>query len=267
MYCTGEWTPELQARVTPREAPMIRPMTSILDGATAADVRSPVKAAGRGRPSSRAVLADGTPVVIKHIRPNDWLVLTSRRRDRISTNVWTSGVFEARSDADRPRDDRGRGERRRLGRDHARRVRLACSRRGVSSRRAENRRVLEAADALHAEFWGEEVPGVPLFEHYAVITPNRFAGRRTRRTPIPRARRARVGAVRRRRPARCCATRCTRLLDDPAPLVARAREAPADVDPRRSPAAQHGPDGRPRRPARLGGRRERDRRPSSSRGT
>ena len=28
--------------------------------------------------------------------------------------------------------------------------------------RAENRRVLQAIDALHAEFMGEDVPGVPL---------------------------------------------------------------------------------------------------------
>lgn len=145
-------------------------MTSILDGAT--DRRPFAGEGGRtGATFESAVLDDGTRVVIKHIRPDDWLVLAFGGVSYLY-EVWTSGLLQRVPDQI----------------DHAM---LAVERNGdgwiavmrdvsdavlVEGRvltRAENRRVLEAVDAMHAEFWAEDVGGVPLDEHYAAMTPKR----------------------------------------------------------------------------------------------
>lgn len=145
-------------------------MSSILDGATQ---RRPFAGEGgrTGATFESAVLRDGTRVVIKHIRPDDWLVLTFGGVSYLY-NMWTSGLLERVPDQI----------------DHAmlaversedgwvavmRDVSDAVLAEGRVLTRAESRRVLEAVDALHAEFWEEAVPGVPLSEHYAAMTPKR----------------------------------------------------------------------------------------------
>jgi hypothetical protein len=145
-------------------------MTSILDGATQ---RRPFAGEGgrTGATFESAVLRDGTPVVIKHIRPDDWLVLTFGGVSHLY-NVWTSGLLERVP----PQIDHAMLDVERNGNDWVavmRDVSDAVLAEGRVLTRAENRRVLEAVDALHAEFWGERVDGVPLVEHYAAMTPKR----------------------------------------------------------------------------------------------
>ena len=145
-------------------------MTSILDGATG---RRPFAGEGgrTGATFESAVLRDGTPVVIKHIRPDDWLVTTFGGVSHLY-NVWKSDLLKrVPSQIDHAmlaveENDHGWVA---VMRD----VSDAVLAEGRVLTRAENRRVLEAVDALHVEFWGEDVPGVPLSEHYAAMTPKR----------------------------------------------------------------------------------------------
>jgi hypothetical protein len=131
------------------------PVTSILDG-----VRERRPFAGEGGKTSasfeRAVLADGRPVVIKHVDP-DGLVGTVMGADRLY-RLWCSGAFDRMPKvidhtmlAVEPnedgfivvmddRSDAFMGEERVLSRE-------------------ENRRVLEAVDAMHREYWGEHPDG------------------------------------------------------------------------------------------------------------
>ena len=157
-------------------------MTSILDGATQ---RRPFAADGgrSGAVLEAATLADGTPVVIKNIRPDDWLVATFGGRSSLF-DVWRTGLLErvpAQIDhAMLEVEEHGDGWIA-IMRD----VSDAVLAEGRVLSRAENRRVLEALDALHAEFWGEDVPGVGLAEHYEALTPKTTAALDHLNTPIP----------------------------------------------------------------------------------
>jgi hypothetical protein len=157
-------------------------VTSILDGARE---RRPFAGEGgrTGATFESAVLADGTAVVIKHIRPDDWLVVTLGGVSHLY-DVWRSGLLKRIPDG----IDHTMIEMEELDdgwivvmRDAADAV-LAEER--VLSR-AENRRVLQAVDALHAEFWGEAVGGVRLVDHYAAMTPKRSSVAEHLDTPIP----------------------------------------------------------------------------------
>ncbi len=156
-------------------------MSSILDSATQ---RRPFAGEGgrTGATFESAVLADGTPVVIKHIRQDDWLVMTMGGVSHLY-EVWKTGLLKrvpAQIDhAMIAVEENGDGWVA-VMRD----VSDAVLAEGRVLSKAENRRVLEAVDALHVEFWGEDVPGVPLLDHYAAMTPNR-AKVAEHLTPIP----------------------------------------------------------------------------------
>ena len=66
-------------------------MGSILDGATA---RTSFAGEGgkTGATFERAVLGDGTPVVIKHVTPADWAMVVSGGVSHLD-RLWRAGVF------------------------------------------------------------------------------------------------------------------------------------------------------------------------------
>jgi hypothetical protein len=195
-------------------------MTSILDGATG---RRPFAGEGgrTGASFEAATLRDGTPVVIKHIRPDDWLVSTLGGRSHLY-DVWRTGLLE-----------RVPGQI-----DHAmlaieedgdgwlavmRDVSDAVLAEGRVLTRAENRRVLEALDALHAEYWGEDVGGVTLEQHYQALTPKGTLALEHLNTPIPGLVRRGwelFGAV----APRDIADLLLKLLDDTSPLADELRK-------------------------------------------
>jgi hypothetical protein len=196
-------------------------MSSILEAATE---RRPFAGEGgrTGATFESAVLRDGTRVVIKHIRPDDWLVTTFGGVSHLY-EVWTSGLLKRVP----PQIDHAMIEIERDGDGWVavmRDVSDAVLTEGRVLTRAENRRVLEAVDALHAEFWGEAVPGVPLAEHYAAMTPKR-SQIADHLTPIP-------GLVRRGwelfpdlAPRDVCDV-LYRLLDDVTPLATELEAYP-----------------------------------------
>jgi hypothetical protein len=155
---------------------------SILDGVTG---RRPLGSDGgrSGAVLEAATLADGTPVVIKHIRPDDWLMVVTGGVPHLF-NVWRSGLLKrVPSQIDHAMiemEEHGDGWVL-IMRD----VSDAVLAEGRVLSRAENRRVLEAIDALHAEFMGEDVPGVPLVAHCDALTPERSKTIETLDTPIP----------------------------------------------------------------------------------
>jgi hypothetical protein len=157
-------------------------LTSILDGASE---RRPFAADGgrSGALLEAATLADGTPVVVKSIRPDDWLVVTLGGESHLY-NVWRSGLLKRVP----PQIDHAMLEVEEHGDGWIaimRDVSEAVLAEGRVLSRAENQRVLAAVDALHAEFWGEDVPGVPIAMHYEALTPKTSAQVDHLDTPIP----------------------------------------------------------------------------------
>lgn len=155
----------------------------MLDGATG---RAPFAGEGgrTGASFESAVLADGTPVVIKHITPNDWLIVATGGTSRLY-DVWESGTFarvpKTIDHAMLAMEEHGDG-----WIVVMRDVSDGVLEEGRVLSRSENRRILEAADALHLEFWGEDVPGgLPLLDHYSVMTPKGVAAADHLNTPIP----------------------------------------------------------------------------------
>lgn len=195
---------------------------SILEGAT--NRRPFVGEGGRtGATFESALLADGTPVVIKHIRPDDWLVVTMGGVSHLY-DVWRSGALKrvpSRIDhamIDMEELDDGWVA---IMRD----VSDSVLTEGQVLSRDENCRVLEAVDALHAEFWGEDVAGVTLYDHYAAMTPKRSQVAEHLDTPIP-------GLIRRGWELfgdvapRDVSDALRVLLDEPAPLVREMEKHP-----------------------------------------
>ncbi len=155
---------------------------SILDGAT-----TPASFAGEGGRTGAsfesAVLADGTPVVIKHVSPDDGVMVASGGRSSLD-ELWRARAFDrvpAVIDhavlAVEPVGDGFRV----VMRDVSEHVLPE----GRVLTRDENRRVLAAADALHQEFWAEAVPGLSLYQHYDVFTLRRMDEVMHLPTPIP----------------------------------------------------------------------------------
>lgn len=143
-------------------------MGSILDGATG---RQPFDGEwGRtGAAFERAVLADGTPVVIKHIRSTDWILIAAGGVSHVH-RLWEAGVFARMPEvvdhamlAVEPDQDGVRL----VMRD----VSDAVLEEGRVLSRAESRRVLAAADAMYTEFWEQDLPGCSLDEHLRVFNP------------------------------------------------------------------------------------------------
>lgn len=138
-------------------------MTSILDGARE---RRPFAGEGgrTGADFERAVLADGTPVVIKHVSPDGLVQRMTGRKDGL-VRLWGSGAFErvprvidhtmlaVEPNGDRSvivmtdRSDVFLGDDRVLSRD-------------------ENRFVLQAMDGMYREFWGEKPDGTLSLQEY-----------------------------------------------------------------------------------------------------
>lgn len=138
-------------------------MTSILLGARE---RGPFAAEG-GRTEAtfeRAVLADGTPVVVKHVSPDGLFAKMLGGSDQLH-RLWSAGVFgripgeidhtilaiEAEGNGwlvvMRDRSDAFLGDDRVLSRQ-------------------ESRRVLRAVDAMHKEFWSEHPQGAWSLQEY-----------------------------------------------------------------------------------------------------
>jgi hypothetical protein len=122
--------------------------------------------------------------VIKHIRPNDWLVAATGGTSRLY-DVWKTGAFarvpQPIDHAMLAMEEHGDG-----WIVVMRDVSDGVLDEGRVLSRSESRRILEATDALHAEFWGEQTPGaLPLLERYSVMTPKGAAFAEHLNTPIP----------------------------------------------------------------------------------
>ena len=158
-------------------------MRSILDGTLE---RGPFAGEGgrTGASFERAVLADGTPVVIKHVSPDDWLMVASGGVSHLD-RLWRAGVFErvpAVIDHTMLAMERSDDGFVLVMRDVSEHVLVE----GQVLSRADNRRVLEAVDAMYRAYWGETVPGCPLNNHLAAFTPQMSALVDHLGTPIPK---------------------------------------------------------------------------------
>ena len=156
--------------------------TSVLDGASE---RSPFAGEGgqTGASFERAVLPDGRPVIIKHISPDDWMMVVSGGVSYLY-RLWESGAFERVPDAIdhtmiavEPSD----GGFVVVMRDVSEHV----IEEGRVLTREENKRVLRAMDEMYREFWDEELPGCPLADHFTVFSPDVLARLGHLDTPIP----------------------------------------------------------------------------------
>ena len=197
-------------------------MSSILDGAT--DRRPFAADGGRsGAVLERATLADGTPVVIKNIRPDDWLVASFGGRSHLY-EVWRSGTLKRVP----PVIDHAMLEIEEQGDGWIavmRDVSDAVLAEGRVLTRDEDRRVLAALDALHAEYMGEVVGGVSIEQHYETLTPKKTADLDHLNTPIPALVRRGWDIFADVAP-RDIADALHALLDDTAPLARQLEKRP-----------------------------------------
>ena len=129
------------------------------------------------------MLADRTPVVIKHASYDDWVIQASGGRS-VLHELWEAGAFDRVPDviehamlAVEPVGDGFVV----VMRDVSQHV-LAEGR--VISR-DESRRIIAAADRLHQEFWCQDVPGLTLNQHYDVFSLGRVDEFLHLDTPIP----------------------------------------------------------------------------------
>lgn len=203
-------------------------MTSILDGAAQ---RRPFAGEGgrTGATFECAVLADGTPVVIKHVRRDDWLQIAAGGVSYLH-RLWEAGVFERMPAvvdhtmlAMEPVEDG-----------------FALVMRDVSDvvleegrvlSRAECRRVLDAADAMYNRFWDQELPGCPLDQHLRVFSPfDEALNARLEHvdTPIPGLMRSGWERFAEVAPADVAEV-MLRLVRDPAPLVEQLARRPSTL--------------------------------------
>ncbi len=203
-------------------------MTSILDGAV--DRGAFAGEGGQtGASFERATLTDGSRVVIKHVTRDDWMLVVSNGESYLN-RLWRDGVFERMPStidhtmiAMEPTD---------AGfllvmRD----VSDVVLAEGRVLSRAENRRVLQATDKMYRQFWGEDLPGCPLEDHFTVFNP--FDPELNARlekldTPIPALMRRgweMFGDV----APRDVTDAMQALLDDPAPLVRELDRRPATL--------------------------------------
>lgn len=190
-------------------------MTSILDGAIE---RGPFAAEGgrTGAAFERAILADGTPVVVKHVSRDDWVLVLSGGTSYLC-RLWQAGVFERLP---------GGIEHAMIAMEAAdsgfrlvmRDVSPTVLAEGRVLSRAENRRVLAAVDEMYRAFWGESVPGCSLAEHFEFFSPRVLDRAPNLSTPIPALMRRGWEIFPDVAPSDV-ADEIAALLADPAPLV------------------------------------------------
>ena len=180
-----------------------------------------------GAKFERGVLADGTSVVMKHITPQDWLIAVTGGRSYLY-ELWQAGLFDrVPKQIDHTMiamEEDGDG--------------WICVMRDASDSmlaegcvltREQSRRLIAAADSLHAEFWGESVPALPLYEHYAAMTPKRSAvAARDLDTPIPALQRRGWEMFGDVAPSDVNEVMHA-LLDEPAPLVREMEKYPTTL--------------------------------------
>lgn len=200
-------------------------MTSILDGASD---RAPFAGEGgrTGARFERAVLRDGTPVIVKHISSDDWMLVVSGGVSFIDS-MWRAGVFDRMPDvidhtmlAIEPVE----GGYTLVMRDVSAHV-LA---EGRVLTRDENRRVLAAAAAMYREFWSEDLPGCSLVRHFEIFSPNIVDRLGHLQTPIPALMRRGWDMFGDVAPPDVTDV-MLRLLDDPSPIIAELERGPASL--------------------------------------
>ena len=198
-----------------REAPHAQAVTSILDGARE---RGPF--AGEGG-QDRCVVRARRPRRRNARRhqarlADDWMLIVAGGVSYLH-RLWQARVLRADPARDRPRDARDGARERRVRRRHARRLGRRPCRRACPQPRGEPSRARGRRRACTGEFWGEDVPGCPLYDHFDVFNRRSTRlwqrGSRTSTRPIPGLMRARMGACsvtshRRTSPTRCerCST-------------------------------------------------------------
>jgi thiamine kinase-like enzyme len=157
-------------------------MGSILDGAT--QRRRFAGDGGRtGAKFETALLADRTPVVIKHASYDDWVIQASGGRSALF-ELWEAGAFDRVPDVI---------EHAMLAVEPAANGFVVVMKdvsehvlaEGRVISRDENRRIMAAADRLHQEFRQQDVPGLSLYQHYDVFALKRVDEFMHLDTPIP----------------------------------------------------------------------------------
>jgi hypothetical protein len=197
---------------------------SILDGARD---RRPFAGEGgqTGAAFEQAVLADGTPVIIKHVAADDWMAVVAGRS--YLYEVWEAGLF----DRVPPVIDHAMLEM------HPADSGFTLVMRDVSSdvltegrvlTREENRRVLSAMDELSRTFWNEDVPGCPLADHFTIFSPRILDKLGHLDTPIPELMRRGWELFGDVAPSDV-AGEMQALLADPGPLVHALDERPSTL--------------------------------------
>jgi phosphotransferase family enzyme len=155
---------------------------SILDGVLE---RGPFAGEGgrTGASFERAVLADGTPVVIKHISSTDWMSVVAGGVSYLA-RCWDGGVFARMPDtidhttlAVEPTESGFVV----VMRDVTEHVLVE----GRVLSREENLRVMRSMDTMYEEFWGETGLGCPLSDHFTIFSPRVVERVEHLDTPVP----------------------------------------------------------------------------------
>ena len=203
-------------------------MTSILDGLLE---RGPFAGEGgkTGASFERAVLADGTNAVVKFVSRDDWMLIVGGGVSYLN-RLWQAKVFDRMPQVI----------------DHAmlamepaengfvlvmRDVSEAVLAEGRVLSREENRRVLEAVDRMYREFWGQDLPGCPLYDHFLTFNPfNPTLAAQLEKldTPVPGLMRRGWGMFGDVAPPDV-ADAMQALLDDPTSLVRELERRPATL--------------------------------------
>lgn len=178
-----------------------------------------------GATFERGKLADGTPVVIKFVRQQDWVVRASGGVSHVA-DLWRAGTFDrvppVIDHAILAVEEHGDGWVI-LMRD----VGDAMLAEGSVVDHGQSRRILAAADALHAAFYEQDVPGEDLLRRYETMTPRGAARFGTEQSVTPLIVRGweRFPEV---APPDVCAA-MSAILDDPSGLAAAMRSRPCTL--------------------------------------
>jgi hypothetical protein len=154
-------------------------MASLLDGAVER-VPLAVEDGKSGNRMERAVLPDGRVLVVKHVTPlGDWLMRATGDDGRLA-RLWAAGVLDrvpaAIDHAMLAVEPAGAG-----WRVVMRDVSALLVPEGVTVSRADSRRLLAAAAALHQAFWGAWIDGLcTLADRWAFLSPAAAARERAR---------------------------------------------------------------------------------------
>jgi hypothetical protein len=136
--------------------------------------REPIEAGASTAMLERLTLPDGQVIVAKHVTPAlDWMMRATHDTGR-AAELWVNGTMARCPRAIDPAlvriEDDGSG----AWRLYMEEVRFHPP--ATRFTRADARRVLDALAELHAEFWGEEVPGLAsLGDLLTLLAPGRIA--------------------------------------------------------------------------------------------